>query len=179
MRIKDPETGLEFENIKEARDRFCATAGTCHTCSISICYNGKKMSCLDFCDAYPVEAVRRMWYTVIEEDPQDGAKKEEDKVEEKKFDLAEALGVKDSAVWRLTEPEIAIMEATGAKWVSLDGKEGNPSCNVSLWWEKPSLETDPVQGALFVGPEGCAAGTLPSALFPSIQPGDCISKGED
>ena len=73
---------------------------------------------------------------------------------------------------RLTEPELAICKAVGAKWVSRDQQEPglDDESHVVLWWGKPSLSDCGVYANL----SGDDTGTLPASLFPSVHPGDCI-----
>lgn len=75
---------------------------------------------------------------------------------------------------RLTEPEIAIMRATGAKWVSRD-KHGDSKVNfVRLWDEKPK-KFENVNGWIFEPSAGDhALAVVYTSLFPSVHPGDCI-----
>ena len=76
---------------------------------------------------------------------------------------------------RLTEPELAICKATGAKWVSMSRITiGKPI--VSLWDKKPMFD-----GLFYFVPEDDennivegTIGTINQNLFPSVQPGDCI-----
>ena len=68
---------------------------------------------------------------------------------------------------RLTEPEIAIMRAVGAKWVSLDTSSMDEA--VALWSDKP--END--ESGDFCSPLSVIA-IVTADLFPSVKPGDCI-----
>ena len=65
----------------------------------------------------------------------------------------------------LTEPELAICKAVGAKWVSRD-KESD---SVDLWGVKPIKKC----GFYKVNGEYPIA-TVRDDLFPSVKPGDCI-----
>ena len=69
----------------------------------------------------------------------------------------------------LTEPELAICKAVGAKWVSRD-KESD---SVDLWGVKPIKE----RGFYKVNGEYPIA-TVRDDLFPSVKPGDCICAEE-
>ena len=68
---------------------------------------------------------------------------------------------------RLTAPEIAIMRAVGAKWVSLDTSSMDEA--VALWSDKP--ENDGTGD--FHSPISILA-MVTADLFPSVKPGDCI-----
>ncbi len=72
---------------------------------------------------------------------------------------------------RLTEPEIAIMRAVGAKYVSSLDHEV-----VALWGDKPTFDADIKDGwdyTFSFRAEHLIAG-VSAALFPSVKPGDCI-----
>ena len=74
---------------------------------------------------------------------------------------------------RLTEPEIAIMRAVGAKWVSRNINNG-VDCVVNcaavyLWKEKPSSSI-----GLYFADGGPIATVNDPDLFPSVKPGDLI-----
>lgn len=68
---------------------------------------------------------------------------------------------------RLTEAELAICKAVGAKWVSMD----NVGIHADLWAEEPIRNEK-----IFVqSPESRGAiASVRSCLFPSVGPGDCI-----
>ncbi len=72
---------------------------------------------------------------------------------------------------RLTEPEIAIMRAVGAKWVSFDTNSIDEI--VILWWNKPDKDGN----GDFSSPISVLA-TVTAELFPSVKPGDCIGLEE-
>ena len=76
-------------------------------------------------------------------------------------------------VRRLTEPEIAIMRAVGAKWVSRDDNCDDGS--VDLWGAKP-LYGDGMYNNTEDG--GLIATIRSSALIPSVKPGDLIGLEE-
>ena len=67
----------------------------------------------------------------------------------------------------LTDPEIAIMRAVGAKWVSLDANLIDES--VMLWSVKPDKYGD----GSFHSPISVLA-AVAEELFPSVKPGECI-----
>lgn len=71
---------------------------------------------------------------------------------------------------RLTEQEIAIMRAVGAKWVSLSRNAKNE--RVILWQDKPEMS----KNGIFYGAISIAY--LNTALFPSVKPGECIGLEE-
>lgn len=73
---------------------------------------------------------------------------------------------------RLTEPEIAIMRAVGAKWVSRDERI-NGFCD--LWENKPS-----VCEGLYANrdKETVPLASVKSRLFPTVKPGDCVEVAE-
>lgn len=71
---------------------------------------------------------------------------------------------------RLTEPEIAIMRAVGAKWVSRDTYCDDGS--VELWGKKPWY-VDGMYDSIDVG--GLIATIHNSEIFPSVHPGECIA----
>lgn len=70
---------------------------------------------------------------------------------------------------RLTEPEIAIMRAVGARWVSRDPRSES---QVELYSEKPEYRAD----GEFVPQSGkkCVAIIYDAERFPSVKPGECI-----
>lgn len=68
---------------------------------------------------------------------------------------------------RLTAPEIAIMRAVGATWVSLDTSSMDEA--VALWSDKP--END--ESGDFHSPISILA-MVTADLFPSVKPGECI-----
>ena len=74
---------------------------------------------------------------------------------------------------RLTEPEIAIMRAVGAKWVSRD--EGFD--DVFLWLDKPRLSDDN-KGYYLSSKLGNCITSVRAKLFPSVKPGDLIGLEE-
>ncbi len=67
----------------------------------------------------------------------------------------------------LTEPEIAIMRAVGAKWVSFDTNSIDES--VMLWSDKPDKD----RNGIFSSPISVLA-AVAEELFPSVKPGDLI-----
>ena len=71
---------------------------------------------------------------------------------------------------RLTEPEIAIMRAVGAKWVSRD----KAADRVDLWSQEPVNKYD--SGVYIWAPEEESGymGEVLASLFPSVYPGDLI-----
>lgn len=76
---------------------------------------------------------------------------------------------------RLTEPEIAIMRAVGAKYVSSLDHEV-----VALWGDKPTFDADIKDGwdyTFSFKAEHLIAG-VSASLFPSMKPGDCIGLEE-
>ena len=68
---------------------------------------------------------------------------------------------------RLTEAELAIMLATGARWVSRDGNSAN---RVDLWTARPGQKVD----RIYAGTEDEFLARVTCTLFPSVKPGDCI-----
>lgn len=72
---------------------------------------------------------------------------------------------------RLTDPEIAIMRAVGAKWVSRN-ENTRLYVRVTLWAEKPEKS----EKGVFYGDGSLAC--VNTELFPSVHPGDCISAEE-
>ena len=72
---------------------------------------------------------------------------------------------------RLTDAEIAIMRAVGAKWVSWD-TEGN--VRVDLWDVKPFKAFNEIYVAQGVDP----IARVKVELFPSVKPGDCVEVPE-
>lgn len=72
---------------------------------------------------------------------------------------------------RLTEPEIVIMRAFGAKCVS----RADISTSVALLWDtKPRKYPDGVYRACWFKP----IATVDSRFFPSVKPGDCVELEE-
>ncbi len=74
---------------------------------------------------------------------------------------------------RLTELEIAIMRAVGAKWVSRD--EGFD--DVFLWSDKPKVSEDN-EGYYLSSKLGNCITSIRARLFPSVNPGECVEMGE-
>ncbi len=77
-------------------------------------------------------------------------------------------------VQRLTEPEIAIMRAVGAKWVSMDT---GYSVQLSLWSNRPTIVDGCYHGLADDKNYGWL-GNLNTSLFPSVKPGDCMEVPE-
>ena len=75
---------------------------------------------------------------------------------------------------RLTEPEIAIMRALGAKWVSRD----KGFDDVYLWSDKPKVSKDYEEYYIPSNPGDCISSTQ-ARLFPSVKSGDCIELEDD
>ena len=73
---------------------------------------------------------------------------------------------------RLTAPEIAIMRAVGAKWVSMDVRG---SKRIELWKEMPHKTED---GAFFSSVGNGSLAIVRESLFPSLKPGNCIGLEE-
>ncbi len=89
------------------------------------------------------------------------------------MDIYKAINHPESIIRapRLTEPEIAIMRAVGAKWVSMDKyKDKFGRTYVELWGEKPNGEIEKVYDL----EGGSALAKILPELFPSVHPGDCI-----
>lgn len=72
---------------------------------------------------------------------------------------------------RLTEPEMAIMRAVGARWVSFDNTSIDET--VMLWSDKPEKDGN----GDFSSPISILA-TVTAELFPSVKPGECIGLKE-
>lgn len=70
---------------------------------------------------------------------------------------------------RLTEAELAICKAVGAKWVSRNKVGGYP---LHLWNAKPA-END----SCYFNGNAVSLATVDEKLFPSVKPGDCICVG--
>ena len=70
---------------------------------------------------------------------------------------------------RLTEPEIAIMRAVGAKWVSRD----KGFDDVFLWLDKPEVSEDN-EGYYLSSKLGNCITSIRVRLFPSVKPGECL-----
>ena len=68
---------------------------------------------------------------------------------------------------RLTEPELAICKAVGAKWVSRDGNSVN---RVELWTARPEQSGN----CICAGTEDEFIARFNCTLFPSVNKGDCI-----
>ena len=84
-------------------------------------------------------------------------------------DLAEIINHPESIIRvpSLTEPELAICRAMGAKWVSRD----DDVRSVELWREKPRK----TNSGIYVGEQsGSRIAMVNPSLFPSVEPGDCI-----
>ena len=75
---------------------------------------------------------------------------------------------------RLTAPEIAVMRAVGAKWVSRDKTVDW----VNLWSQEPVNKYD--SGVYIWAPEEESGyiGEVRASLFPSVKPGECIGLEE-
>lgn len=131
---------MTFDSINKAYSAFCGLH-FCDSCPLSKGSNGKKLSCKDFKNSLPDKAAELMGLEVIE-------------VEDKPC---------------LTEAELAICKAVGAKWVSINDDGGD----VELWDEEPRKEN----GTYFIGypPSPFGLARIASGLFPSLNPGDCVN----
>ncbi len=95
------------------------------------------------------------------------------------FDIFDAINHPESIIRnpRLTEPEIAICKAVGAKWVS---KNKYGARRVALWDAKPIFDegmfsiTEDDEHSVTIG----VIGRISDVLFPSVKPGACISVDE-
>ena len=133
-----------FEDIKDARSAFCGRVeNVCDKCPLSRANNGKGIICLYFVRDYPEKAAELMDLEAIEEEGKP----------------------------KLTEQELAICKALGARWVSRN--ECNYD-NVNLWEIEPtkSVNTSPRQ---YIARNGSLLAAVNVCLFPSLNPGDCIN----
>lgn len=75
----------------------------------------------------------------------------------------------------LTDRDIRIANALGARWASLDrNEEGSPPtirC-IELWKEEPNF-IDDYKGKTYQG-DGLVAKLYEEDMFPNLEPGDCI-----
>lgn len=88
------------------------------------------------------------------------------KTDNSSYALLDAINHPESIIRapRLTEAELAICKAVGAKWVS---KDERISQDINLWESKPKKdEIGTFSGQWF--------GRIHGALFPSVRPGDCL-----
>lgn len=131
---------MTFDSINKAYSAFCGLH-FCDSCPLSKGSNGKKLSCKDFKNSLPDKAAELMGLEVIE-------------AEDKPC---------------LTEAELAICKAAGAKWVSIDDDGGD----VELWDEEPYKENGTYNIGYPPSPFGLAR--IASGLFPSLNPGDCVN----
>ncbi len=134
---------ITFDSLDAALSGFCSKMSACANCPLG----GKTTdeSCADYCNAHPEEAVAIIGAEIIE-------------VEDKP---------------RLTEQELAICKAVGAKWASIDDDGGD----VELWDEEPCKGSN---GSYFIGypPSPFGLARIASGLFPSLRPGDCVNVEE-
>ncbi len=70
----------------------------------------------------------------------------------------------------LSEPEIAIMKAVGAIWVSRDTDDNGDDGIVELWDEKPNYNNT----FFFGNGDSVVLGRIAGSLFPHVHPGECI-----
>lgn len=131
---------MMFEDIKDARSAFCGRVeNVCDKCPLSRANNDKGIICLYFVRDYPEKAAELMDLEAVDE----GGKP------------------------KLTEQELAICRAVGAKWVE---RVGAPfDYQVRLWREEPlqSKSTEELNDIWI--------GRVLAKLFPSVRKGDCIN----
>ena len=134
---------MRLDDIEKARKVFCDAK--CKICPISSFNNSTGMECDNFTAVYPDKAAELMGLEVVEA---------EDKL-------------------HLTEQELAICKALGAKWVSWD-KFHIPELRrgiVDLWKCSPHYN-----GAQYSG-TGLLA-RVDIEMFPSLNPGDLVNVEE-
>ncbi len=200
MKFWDPATGKVFKNICEARGKFCLSGNKCSTCEFENCVKFSQEHPAEAARLMGYEVIED---TPTKEDDMDKQEKplsEWTLREAKRYCVAFRETVDDSDVceetdgcvlrekgickkanrwphlWdlnSLTEPEIAIMQAMGAKWVSRD--ENRYDGSVDLWMEKPLYGDGMYNNTC---ENGLAATIHNSALFTSVHPGECIEVEE-
>ena len=136
---------MTFDSIDKAYGAFCGQH-FCDSCPLSKESADKKLSCKDFKNSFHDKAAELMGLEVIE-------------VEDKPH---------------LTEAELAICKALGAKWVSRDGEGYNYMGVVKLWREKPQMGNSPC----YYLTAGTYIATCELNCFPSLSPGDCVNVEE-
>lgn len=136
---------VTFETLRAAFVGFCDEMRACDDCPFTDRKIGNQ-SCDDYCNAHPEETAAIIGAEVVE-------------VEDKP---------------RLTEQELAICKALGARWVSRN--ECNYD-NVNLWEIEPtkSVNTSPRQ---YIARNGSLLAAVNVCLFPSLNPGDCVNVEE-
>ena len=76
---------------------------------------------------------------------------------------------------KLTQREMEICKAIGAKWVSRDGKNCYTSDSVDAWTERPEAQ---IRGSFWTRSGVCTRlACFDGSLFPSVQNGECIYCG--
>lgn len=75
---------------------------------------------------------------------------------------------------KLTEREMTLCKASGAKWISRD-KRRTSNAFVIIWKNKPVLNGD---GLYCKASDDAFIGSLMAEVFPSLEPGDCINVEE-
>lgn len=104
MKFRDPKTGEVFEDVFDARERFCA-GKACHTCVMpNVCRENLPLdssNCADFTEKHPAEAARLMGYEV--------ALKEEEAMENtKRPHICEVLGVEAGERFRVESDDCCL-----------------------------------------------------------------------
>lgn len=70
MKFRDPKTREVFEDIGTAHSRFCGSADSgkrCDECPLNVSRTGH--GCVNFRNAHPAEAARRMGFEVVDDTP--------------------------------------------------------------------------------------------------------------
>ena len=139
---------MRLDDIEKARKVFCDAK--CKICPISSFNNSTGMECDNFTAVYPDKAAELMGLEVVEA---------EDKL-------------------HLTEQELAICKALGAKWVS---KNEVCTSNVVFWKNKPKAYCQlagKTSKRFFEAPDSEYIGSVSAEYFPSLNPGDLVNVEE-
>ena len=141
---------MTYDSLERACSAFCSHC--CGHCAIgvNILSYGGNMTCSQFIHNYPDKAAELMKLDVI--------------------------GDKDKS--ELTEQELSICKALGAKWITLNEKHRFEDNYVYLWNRQPQYQT--INGIKYYSEieEGDCFATIHASHFPSLSPGDCVKVAE-
>lgn len=136
---------FEFDSIEKAQKTYCSGFTNCGECPFRpFALSPFKEDCTEYAAQHPDKAIELMGLKIIYEN--------------------------ENKEPKLTEQELAICKAVGAKWVE---RQGEPfDYQVHLWSEKPdkSMNTEETSRIRIGG--------IRTELFPSVCPGDLVNVEE-